>query len=181
MDRARIESLIAANYSGLRLLLRRRAGDADVAADLLNTAVSKAWENWQAGRLSHPEQIAGYVYQVALNLLRNHRRSTFERPEKRASPDALNSIASTDTEDAWTTARLAREVRRIVESMPIERDRLIVKRFYLDEEEKQSICRDMALDPLLFDKIVFRARDRLRNLLKLRGFRRSDFFMLCLA
>lgn len=182
MDRASIEALISGNYAGLRLLLKRRAGDAEVAADLLNSAVTKAWENWQAGKLANPEQIAGYVFQVAMNLLRNHRRSTFSRPEKRASPEAMESLPSTqESTDAWTAARLAKEVRRIVESLPIERDRTVVRRFYLDEEEKQSICRDLSLDPLQFDKIVFRARGRLRELLKLRGFQRGDFFMLCFA
>ncbi len=182
MDRARIEALIAGSYSGLRLLLGRRTGDPEVAADLLNAAISKAWENWQAGRLSNPEQIAGYVYQVAINLLRNYRRNTFARPDKRAPAQALETLAAdAESADAWMVARLAREVRRIVESLPIERDRTIVRRFYLDEEEKEAICRDLAIDSLKFDKIVFRARARLRGLLALRGFRRSDFFALCLA
>ncbi len=182
MDRARIEALIAASYAGLRLTLRRRTGDPEVAADLLNSAISKAWENWQAGKISNPEQIAGYVYQVALNLLRNYRRSSSVRPDKRAPSQALENVAaSTEGTQEWLTTRLMREVRKIVESLPTERDRIIVKRFYLDEEEKGDICRDLAIDPLQFDKIVFRARARLRNLLELRGFQRNDFFMLCLA
>jgi RNA polymerase sigma-70 factor (ECF subfamily) len=184
MDRSRIETLIARNYSGLRLLLKRRSGDPEVAADLLNSAITKAWENWQAGKLARPEQIAGYVYQVAMNLLRNHRRSTFSRPDKRASQADLELIAapgSESTEDDWAAERIAAEVRRLVESLPIARDRTIVRRFYLDEEEKQAICRDMEIDALQFDKIIFRARARLKELLRLRGLVRTDFFVLCLA
>src|SRR5688500_13258588 len=38
MDRAAVEGLIAKHYTGLRLLIQRRTGDAEIAADILNQA-----------------------------------------------------------------------------------------------------------------------------------------------
>ena len=66
--------------------------------------------------------------------------------------------------------------------MPTQRDREVVKRFYLDEEDKDAICRDLGLSALHFDKVIFRARQRMRSLLEARGFRRNDFFsvLFCL-
>ena len=64
----------------------------------------------------------------------------------------------------------------VVESLPTPRDREIVRRFYLDEEEKEAICRDLGLSPLHFDKVIFRARQRMRKLLEERGFKKTDFF-----
>ena len=75
VTRAAIESLILKNYTGLRLLILRRVGDAQVAADLLSEAICITWEKWQANQIERPDQIAGYIFQVAVNLLRNHRRS----------------------------------------------------------------------------------------------------------
>src|SRR6185436_5403273 len=60
------------------------------------------------------------------------------------------------------------------------RDREILVRFYLQEEEKEAICRDLALAPDQFDKVLHRARARLKELLEASGLQRSDFFMLCL-
>src|ERR1051325_11110150 len=60
-ERAQIEALIAKEYVGLRLLLTRRIGDPNMAADILNDAICTTWEKWQAGRIEHAEQIAGYV------------------------------------------------------------------------------------------------------------------------
>jgi DNA-directed RNA polymerase specialized sigma24 family protein len=51
-------------------------------------------------------------------------------------------------------------------------------RFYLDEDEKETICRDMGLSPLQFDKILHRARGRLRKLLEAGGLGRNE--LLCL-
>src|SRR5262245_60584852 len=56
ISKATIESLILQNYSGLRLLLRRRTGDPNVAADLLNEAICITWEKWQENKIEHPEQ-----------------------------------------------------------------------------------------------------------------------------
>ena len=53
------------------------------------------WAKWQAGKIERPDQIAGYVLQVTMNLLRNHRRSIVERPEKRADAAKLQELPAT--------------------------------------------------------------------------------------
>ena len=64
-----------------------------VAADLLNEAVCITWEKWQENKIEQPEQIAGYIFQVALNLLRNRRRAMGERPGARADNARLDALA----------------------------------------------------------------------------------------
>src|SRR3984957_8212171 len=90
LNRSYISELIAKDYVGLRLLLTRRTGDAQVAADLVNDAVCTTWEKWCAGQIQRPEQIAGYIFQVAMNLLRNRRRLVAERAERRADIEQLD-------------------------------------------------------------------------------------------
>src|SRR5689334_8167001 len=68
MSQSDIAELISKDYVGLRLLITRRTGDPQVAADLLNDAVCLAWEKWQAGQIQRPELIAGFVFKVAINL-----------------------------------------------------------------------------------------------------------------
>jgi RNA polymerase sigma-70 factor (ECF subfamily) len=72
-------------------------------------------------------------------------------------------------------------VRELIAELPTERDRLIVKRFYLDEEDKGVICDELGLSPLHFDKVIFRARQRMKDKLEIRGFKKSDFFILLLV
>ena len=59
--------------------------------------------------------------------------------------------------------------------MDSQRDRTLLVRFYLDEEEKESICQDLRLDARQFDRVLHRARQRLRQVLTLQGLSRSDF------
>jgi RNA polymerase sigma-70 factor, ECF subfamily len=180
LSQLEVGALIERNYVGLRLLVSRRCRDPHVAADLLNEAVLTTWSKWQAGKIERPEQIAGYVLQVTMNLLRNHRRAIGERPEKRADAAKLQDLPS-DTQPADETIEreIAIQVKNVIRGMASQRDRAILVRFYLDEEDKEAICRDLGLSPLQFDKILHRARGRLRKLLEAGGLGRSD--MLCLA
>ena len=179
LSQAAVAALIERNYVGLRLLVSRRCRDPNVAADLLNEAVVTTWTKWQAGKIERPEQIAGYVLQVTMNLLRNHRRAIVERPEKRADAAKLQELASEGEPGDETIEReIAFQVKNVIRGMSSQRDRAILVRFYLDEEEKESICRDLGLSPLQFDKILHRARGRLRKLLESGGLGRQDLLSL---
>jgi RNA polymerase sigma-70 factor (ECF subfamily) len=181
MDRAAVEALIAKHYTGLRLLIQRRVGDAEAAADILNQAACTAWEKWQTGQVRRPEEIGGYIFQVAMNLLRNRRRKVAERADRRVDSEVLGHLpADADQTDRWLEKKIAARVKRMLQELNSPRDREILVRFYLREEEKDAICRDLALAPDQFDKVLHRARARLKELLEASGLQKSDFFMLCL-
>jgi RNA polymerase sigma-70 factor (ECF subfamily) len=170
------DRFIREHYAGLAALLQRRIGDPNIAAELLNEAVAMAIEHTRQGRVAQPELLAGYVYRVALNLYRNYRREFDNRADLRVATDQIQHLPSDAIDADAPEARVVREVREIVLSLPTARDREIVKRFYLDEEDKDDICQSLGLSPLHFDKVLFRARQRLRSLLEQRGFSKTDFF-----
>jgi RNA polymerase sigma-70 factor (ECF subfamily) len=181
LARAEIEALVSKEYVGLRLHLTRHTGDAQVAADLLNDAICTTWEKWQAGRIEHPQQIVGYIFQVALNLLRNHKRHIAERPDKRADIDSCDGLPAAQPWDAdGVEGHIAARVKELIRSMRSVRDRTVLVRFYLDEQDRDAICRELKITPAQFAKILYRARGRLRSLLESDGFTRSDFFSVAL-
>lgn len=173
---------IKRHYTGLYTLLHRRIGDANIAQEILNEAVLTAITHSRAGRVSDPKRMAGYVFRVALNLYRNHRREYANRPGVYASDEDVDQLPSQRaTEEAAMDSSIVRQLVSIIASLPTARDREIVKRFYLDEEDKADICRSMGLSPMHFDRVVFRARQRMRSLLEAKGFEKSDFFIALLS
>lgn len=181
INRAAVEALIAKHYTGLRFLIQRRAGNAEVAADILNQAACTAWEKWQNGQVRRPEEIGGYIFQVAMNLLRNHRRSIAERADRRLDSEVLGHLpGNADATDRWLEKKIAARVKDLLQDLRSPRDREILVRFYLREEEKEAICRDLGLEAEQFDKVLHRARGRLKELLEASGLQRSDLFMLAL-
>jgi len=179
-----VAALIKEHYYGLQLLLVKKTRNPETAADILNGAIAKTLEHLQANRISNPEQIAGWVYRVALNDLRNHRRNMNTRGGVRDADEVLESLPGDgDASDGVTESKLASLVRQIIEQLPTERDRIIIKRFYLDEADKEDICREQNnLSPLHFDRVIHRARQRMKELIEKQGLKRTDFFlMLCAA
>ena len=58
-------------------------------------------------------------------------------------------------------------------------------RFYLHEESKEQVCRELELSDEHFNRVIFRARNRFRGLLEDRGWKADllaiTFLALCIS
>ena len=165
------------DYPGLRALILRRVRDPELAADILQDAAVTTLEKLQAGAIAHPDGVGGYMYRVALNHLRNHRRK--DRGQL-SSADGLDDLADDDGDPEWHRigrVQWAQLARRVLAELPTARDREILVRFYLQDESKADICAALALSSQHFNRVVFRARNRFRALLEDRGYVRLDMLM----
>jgi RNA polymerase sigma-70 factor (ECF subfamily) len=162
------------DYPGLRALILQRVRDPDVAADILQDAAVTTLEKLRSGKIAHPENLGGYLYRVALNHLRNHRRKD---RSALSSSEPLEDLADGD-DDAdweWVGRRQWHEAaRQLLEAMPSVRDRELLARFYLGDEDKSDVCRELGLSDEHFNRVIFRARNRFREILERRGFWKSD-------
>jgi RNA polymerase sigma-70 factor (ECF subfamily) len=182
LDRDSLAALIKQHYPGLLHQIRAKTRDEQLARDILNQALVTVLEHLGKDRVANVSQLGGYVYQVALNHLRNHRRKLDERNDRRVDASAIDDIARDgNDESGHDLSKLAATVRSILDALPTQRDREVVRRFYLEEEDKASICEQLGLAPLHFDKVVFRARQRMRCLLEERGISPRDFLSVLLV
>jgi RNA polymerase sigma-70 factor, ECF subfamily len=169
------------DFPGLRALIIRRVRDPELAADILQDAAVTTLEKLRAGEIARPEGVGGYLYRVALNHLRNHRRK--DRAAL-SSADGLEALPNDGDEPGWadaSRAQWAATARRTLEALPASRDRELLVRFYIEDEDKVSICAALGLSDEHFNRVIFRARNRFRILLESRGFARSDLLPLVLV
>src|SRR5262249_16440895 len=127
-DRAQLAELIKTHYDGLLRLFRSKLRNAELAADLVNEAILVTLEHARQGRLAHIDNIAGYVFKVAMNLLRNHRRNSDNRPQLRADVAALEQLSQYDA-DGIQTEQIRRQALALLDSLKLPRDREALKRF----------------------------------------------------
>ncbi len=170
-------STLTRDYPGLTSLLRRHARDPQLAADILHDAIVTTLTKMGSATVSPTPDIAGYVFRTAMNHLRNHRR----RERLRAGDPATVEDSASDTPSPEQQADQdanARAVRRVLHALASSRDREVLVRFYLYEESKQDICATLGLGELAFNRIIFRARERARQLLENTGMRRTDLLTL---
>ena len=159
------ETALVERYSrGLLYLLRRLGAPPELADDLHQETFRIVLERLRRRGLDDPAGLAGFLRGTARNLMIAERRKTVRRrtdadPEglERAvhpAPGQLSSVLH-DEEAAI--------VRRLIAELPTDRDRQLLLRFYVAEEEKESICADLGLDHLHFNRVLFRARHRFKE------------------
>lgn len=163
------DELVAQFSRGLALMLRRLTGNAALAEDLHQETFRVVLGKLRAGDLREPEKLPGYLRGTARNLLLAERRQgarlRFDGDgASLTEPDRGPRAAEAPQLHKVLRQEEARLVRRLLGEMRFERDRKILSYFYLSDRTKHEICRDLGVDPGGFKKVLFRARERLREL-----------------
>jgi RNA polymerase sigma-70 factor (ECF subfamily) len=152
---------------GVRVLVRRHCRPGDpVVDDLVQDVLSGVLERLRAGAIHDPVALPAYVQSAVV-----YATSAEYRRRRPTQTDAVvEQMADGETPGTQLDAsQLAGFLRNVLAGMPVARDREILRRFYLEEEDKDSVCRALAIDPGHFHRVMFRARERFRLLVEQAG------------
>lgn len=160
------EELVARFGEGLSFLLRRWTRDHAAAEDLYQETFRLALEKIRAGEVRDPDRLAGYLRSLAKNLSIHHYRRGAVREVRE---EDLEIAADVSVPEAGQLGQLLRKekaalVRRVLEELGSERDRQVLFRFYIAEEDRESIRGDLGLSGPELNLVLFRARRRYRDL-----------------
>ncbi len=164
------ESDLVERYSrGVKFLLLELTRDPARADDLHQETFRLVLEKVRAGELREPEKLPAFIRQLARNLFIGEYRKTVKRPV--VSGGGAEEIAPPPDPAPSPLARLlAKEnaaiVRRLLAELKPARDREVLFRFFVAEQPKEEICEAFGLSSLHFNRVLHRARQRLKNLLE---------------
>lgn len=167
---------------GVLGLLRRQLSDRTQAEDLCNEAFRIVLERLRQQPLEDPEGLAPYLAQTARFLVRGDRRTARRHLTYTGQQESIEQFEdpSADPTDTVQAEARAKAVRQLLSEMPHVRDREILVRHYLRDQDKEEICEAFGIGEDHFRRVVFRARERFRELLEKR-YRVSDLYCLALA
>jgi RNA polymerase sigma-70 factor, ECF subfamily len=181
-DKRAEAELFARFQNGVRQIIWRVTGDFFRAEELAQETLIVALRRLRSGPLEDPTKLPAYVAQTARNLAIAEKRK-----ERRRLTD-IDSEALEDVPDGAVSHEgvlhldtAANTVRKLLTELHPERDRNILVRHYLYDEDKEIICREWGITEPTFHVILFRARKRFLELLKKRGISRTDLFSLVLV
>ena len=163
----RAESEFAETYSrAILLLLLSKTRNPDIAKDCCQQTLLIALIKLRAGEIVKPESLLSFLRNTATNVAKTHfrkeRRYISLNEETFSAPTGTGNDAEHDID--CETIRLM--LNDILDLLTVERDREILRRFYLRDEDKSIIRRDLDLSAAHFDRVIYRAKGRLRQLLK---------------
>lgn len=168
------EEMVRRYGPGLLYLLKRRTRDPELARDLRQDTFRVAIEKLRSEPLDDPERLAAYLRGVALNLWIAHERKQARRA---TTPDSDAVEAAADIGNGGPFETVSREQVRnavgvLLDELNTPRDREILRRVYLRDEDKADVCAALGVDATHFNRVLFRAKQRFRELL-LRADRRN--------
>jgi len=143
------------------------------AEDLTQETLHIVVERVRAKSIDDPRKVFAFAAATARNLALNAARKML-RQQTVVDSDLVDELAQnlemeqSDLSDS-DDRHLAQAVAELLEELPTERDRQLLMRFYLDGTDKEQLCHDLGLSPKHFDRVLMRARSRLRTIIERRA------------
>lgn len=150
---------------GIRLILLKRTGNAHLANDLCQDTFVVALRKLRAGELRKPRSVAAFVRQIAINVSIDHFRKERRYVHEMDGMISLRLTHKDQQSDEIDDRTVRMAIEGALDRLGVPRDREILRRFYLADEDKEQICRDLALSSSHFDRVLYRARRRMRELI----------------
>lgn len=149
---------------GVRTLVRRHTRPGDpVVDDLTQDVLANVLLQLRAGGVREAAALPGYVRSAVVHATGAEYRR--RRPEVAAH--ALDVLATEDSPPAALAAgQLRTLLHNLLGELPVPRDREVLRQFYLEELDRDTVCQRLGIEVEHFHRVVFRARERLRGLLE---------------
>jgi RNA polymerase sigma-70 factor (ECF subfamily) len=164
------EELVERYRLGVEVILAQLTRDPSLAQDIHQETFALVLTKLRAGELRDPKALPGFLRSIARNLLIANRRkearySSLDQEPPVAGPDRgpQRSAEASQLQQLLASEEAGR-VRQLLGELRFERDRGILVRYYLTGDSREEICRDLEVDPGLFNRALYRARQRLREL-----------------
>lgn len=116
------------------------------------------------GGLEHPERLGAFVNAVCDNVLSEFFRagSRYQQPPENA-PEPEDETARADS--GYITDERKRLIRQVLNKLS-ETDRTVLRKVFLEDRDKDEICRDLGIDRDYLRVRVHRALARFRSALE---------------
>ena len=142
----------------LLLKLRRRLASIDAIDEVRQEVFARCFEH--LGELREAKKLGAFVNSICNRVLMEYYRA-----ENRTEPLMDEADDIPDPEDAVASldsARSAARVRRVLESMP-QRDSDILRAVFIDESDKEEVCRRFGVERDYLRVLLHRAKEKFKT------------------
>ena len=152
---------------GLNAICRRYFGQGPAASDARQEALLILLQKLRAGEIHNHSAVSAFLRGVVLNLSRRAIRERTKSPvfasaNLDALSDELSYLHSSSATLALERSEMIKLVQRCLDGLAQQRDRDILFRCYFLAQDKATVCAELKLDGSGFDRIISRAKQRLR-------------------
>ncbi|MEO1595644.1 MAG: sigma-70 family RNA polymerase sigma factor [Pseudomonadota bacterium] len=155
----------AAHRPALVRRLARIGAQPELAKDLAQEAIAVGLARLRSGVLRDRHKIENFLYRTAYFLWIGERRRRSRTLPLCDVIGALHDADSDPYQESESTATGLRDMlQSLLDQLPSHRDRELLRRYFFADQEKATICACLSLTNRHFDRVLSRAKTRLRNL-----------------
>jgi RNA polymerase sigma-70 factor, ECF subfamily len=146
----------------IRIKLGSRLNSREAIEDLRQETFARFFAALHAGKILQPERLGAFVNSMCNNVLLEHYRGaarwvSLDDDEENSFPASdFNLLGSLDTKE------MQQRVRAILEELS-ERDRRLLREVFLEERDKDEVCRDFGIDREYLRVLLHRAKQAFKS------------------
>lgn len=141
----------------IRLKASKRLHSSVAVEDVRQETFARVFRGVAEDRITQPERLGAFVNAVCTNVLREQYRS---RCREVPAPDRLEDVIrdpAMGVPDALAQVQTQQEVRQILAGL-CKRDQLLMKALFLDERDKDEVCREFGVTRQHLRVLTYRAK-----------------------
>jgi RNA polymerase sigma-70 factor, ECF subfamily len=147
----------------IQLKLRSRLRSPQAIEDVRQETFSRVFAALHGGKVRQPERLGAFVNSMCNNVLLEHYRASSRDSSLEDEDQEDFPAISVDLLGALAAKQLGEKIREILEEMP-ERDRRLLREVFLEERDKDAVCRDFGVDREYLRVLLFRAKQSFKSL-----------------
>ncbi len=166
-DKTAADEFVRRYYRWLLLIVRHKFPRQRFHLDVVQEAFLKVLAALESGSVRNPDAVLSFLRSTAINIGYEQLRED-KKHESAIGHDFVVELIADVQYDMPEAVMWQERIERLVaciESLNVKRDRELLRRFYLDNEDKRTVCRALQLTPVHFDRVLYRAKQRLRKCL----------------
>src|SRR5690348_3859932 len=148
----------------IQLKLRARLRSPQAIEDVRQETFARVFAALRSsGGIRQPERLGAFVNSICNNVLLEQYRASSRATSIEDEPESDLPDPAIDVLGAVAAKQMEEKVREILEEMP-ERDRRIIREVFLEERDKDEVCRDFGVDRDYLRVLVHRAKQSFKSL-----------------
>jgi RNA polymerase sigma-70 factor (ECF subfamily) len=148
----------------IQLKLRARLRTPQAIEDVRQETFARVFAALRSpGGIRQPERLGAFVNSICNNVLLEQYRAASRAGSLEDEPANDLPDPVTDVLGAVAAKQMEQKVREILEELP-ERDRRIIREVFLEERDKDEVCRDFGVDRDYLRVLVHRAKQSFKSL-----------------
>lgn len=149
-------------------VVARMVNDKSLVDDIVQNTFITCLEKLRSGALLDDKRLGAFVYGIAKNKVREERAREQRRPQ--SSESDADSLPDPDFDVAAIIdrGRRSRLLEECIAACSEPRDREILQRYAIYEQDKPVICAALNVSAAHFDRVLYRAKNRLKTIAQAR-------------